>query len=220
VRFPRATHLVVLYKEQAIIDDVFNEIRQYLKENGLEVHDIGTKTLKVDMSPVGKEKLNFLGFEISPRGIGVKHTNLIKFKKRIAEKVAKARIDKYYPVYGLQSLVKKIRFKILGNMAFDRSMNVCKICEKEKPKRSWLRYFLTVTDVRVLRSLDIWIRRLIYRWYYNKTSNRLTKRVLLDSDLPSLEKLYYEYKRELNTDTDIYCHCKGSYEDVDDAELE
>jgi hypothetical protein len=104
----------------------------------------------------------------------------------------------------------------LGNYAFGDVQNFCDFCKKEIPQRNWLTYFSSITDVKILRALDIWIRKRIYNTFFQKTKTRLTKQKLLQFDIPSLEKQYYHIKKELNKKKE-YCFCQSSQEGYDDS---
>ncbi|WP_133058611.1 reverse transcriptase domain-containing protein [Halalkalibacter urbisdiaboli] len=200
-----ADDFVVLFQNKEDIKPVYIDIKMYLENEKLTLHDIGNKTKVIDMSEDKKEKLEFLGYKISPKAITVKKDNLIKFKRRISEIVNQTIIYKKSPEKGLKILVNRISYKILGNIGFEDSEN-CPICGFQIPKRNWLNYFLSITDVRKLRSLDIWIRKQIYKGYYHKTQQKLSKKELMKYELPSLEMMYYQYKKDLSSKT-VYCMC-------------
>jgi len=211
--FRYADDFLVLFKNDKIIGRVFEDIRTFLQAEGLIVHDIGEKTKVIDMSSHKKGKVEFLGFEISSKGIGVKQANIQKFKNRVIEIVESTKMYKNSPQKGLKIMVDRLRYKILGNYAFEQSLNICELCGKERQERNWLSYFLILTDVRILRSLDVWLRKVIYRSYFNKTGKRLRKSTLKQLDIPSLERLYYKYKRDIRKEKE-YCHCIMIDEDI------
>uniref|UniRef100_UPI001A9132B4 hypothetical protein n=1 Tax=Clostridioides difficile TaxID=1496 RepID=UPI001A9132B4 len=56
----------------------------------------------------------------------------------------------------LEYLIDRIRFKILDNLEFEKE-KICQNCGKVIKYRNWITYFGHVTNVSVLRGLDIWI---------------------------------------------------------------
>lgn len=202
--FRYADDFVVVSKCRDDISNIYEEIKKLLYEKGLILHDIGEKTKELDVSNVKKDKLEFLGFEVSPKCIRIKKDNINKFKYRIKEKIDNTKIYKQNPQKGFNILIRKLNFKILGNGAFD-DKNLCEICGKKINERNWLTYYKTITDVRQLISLDTWIRKQIYKKYYYCTSFRLHKDLLINSGLESLEKNYYKYKK--NKYLNNYCKC-------------
>lgn len=202
-----ADDFVILFKNKEDITPVYNDIREYLQMEKLTLHELGEKSKEIDMSVERKEKLEFLGYVMSPKGISIKKDNITKFKKRITEKVKKTKIYRNSPEKGLSILIEKLNYKIIGNLAFEEEQT-CTYCNKELPKRNWLSYFLSITDVRRLRSLDIWIRKEIYKGYYHKTNQRLNKNALIKYNLPSLERMYYQYKKDLKREKE-YCNCNN-----------
>ncbi|NMF04660.1 reverse transcriptase domain-containing protein [Clostridium beijerinckii] len=206
--FRYADDFVVITKHKENIHKIYKTIRCLLNEKGLYLHDIGEKTKELDLSNVEKNKLDFLGFEVSPKGIRIKKDNITKFKFRIKDKIDNTKIYKKNPDKGLALLIKKINFKILGNLAFEDEKNLCENCGKLIKERSWMNYYEIITDVRQLRSLDTWIRKQIYRKYYYCSKVRLNKETLIDCGLESLEKTYYRHKRKKVTDN--FCSCKKS----------
>jgi hypothetical protein len=199
-----ADDFVILFKNDDIIKSVYDDIKEYLKGIDLVIHEIGEKTQIIDLSV---KKLEFLGFCISPKQFGIRQANIKKFKDRIIGKINKSKIYRNCPEKGLKLVAEKIGFKLLGSSAFDE--NICDTCGKPHISRNWLRYFLPVHDVRTLRGLDSWIRKSIYQSYFSKIKKRLPKQQLLESGLPSLEKLYYEYKKECRKSNESkYCQCE------------
>jgi group II intron reverse transcriptase/maturase len=211
-----ADDFVILFKNKGDIRSVYQDIGKYLEREKLILHEIGDKTKVVDMSKEEKQKLEFLGYEISPKGVTVKKDNISKFKRKIAEKVNQTKIYKDAPEKGLEILINRVNFKIQGNLGFEQSEK-CPVCGHQLPKRNWLSYFLSITDVRTLRNLDIWIRKQIYSAYYFKTKQRLSKNELVNYNLPSLEKMYYKYKKDLKNDIK-YCECNNLF--VDELHIE
>lgn len=210
--FRYADDFVILSKKENIINDIFKDIQVYLHNEGLTIHEIGKKTNKINMSESCREKLEFLGFKISPKNLSIKKSNIKKFQSKIDEKINQTIIYKNNPHKGLEIMIKKIRFKILGNLEFTPSLSICEKCHKDLPRRNWLSYFIVITDVRILRYLDIWIRKKIYESYYKKTKKRLSKRILIQYEIPQLEQLYYQYKKESALKID-YCNCLRNLED-------
>lgn len=203
--FRYADDFVVVTKQKENIHVIYKIIKELLNNKGLDLHDIGEKTKELDVSSFKKDKLNFLGFEVSPKGIRIKNDNFTKFKFRIIDKIVNTKIYKRNPSIGLELLIKKINFKILGNCGFDDE-NLCHICGKPAKERNWMSYYKIITDVRQLRSLDTWIRRQVYNRYYYCTKKRLNKSILIKMDLESLEKTYYRHNKKHFLDK--YCSCK------------
>lgn len=102
-------------------------------------------------------------------------------------------------------MIDRIRFKILDNLEFEKE-KICQNCGKVIKYRNWITYFGHVTNVSVLRGLDIWIWKRIYNSYYTKTRKRLNKKTLSKFNRLSLDGLYYECKRNNKKNID-YCEC-------------
>ncbi|WP_045144709.1 reverse transcriptase domain-containing protein [Clostridium butyricum] len=204
--FRYADDFVIITQHNEYIDPIYSELYNLLNKKGLHLHSIGEKTKKLDVSNIGKEKLEFLGFEVSPKGIRVKRDNINKFKFRIKDKIDNTKIYKRSPEKGLSLLIKKINFKILGNAAFETEKNICEVYGKIIQERNWMSHYKTITDVRQLKNLDRWIRKQIYTKYYYCIKTRLKKESLNNSELKSLKKVYYVYKKKNFKEN--FCNCR------------
>ena len=215
--FRYADDFVLLFKEKGHINNVFNLLQAYLKSQKLTLHPIGNKTKILDLSPVKKDSLNFLGFEISPRYLKIKKQNLNKFRSRIIEALKNIEVggaDEYF-----NSVTRQINAKIIGlEELIEQENGLCPTCGLLIPKRSWIGYFMMIDDVRLLRNVDTMIRKAIYIDYHNKTKCHLRKKDLLGftlGRLKSVKKMYYAYKKQVRKyEKKGYCKCKRFYDTV------
>lgn len=76
----------------------------------------------------------------------------------------------------------------------------CKTCGEFEKSRNWMRFFLSITDYNQLKYIDNWVYKSINYYYFKDTGKRLQKNVLKKLDFPSLEKLYYEYRKQLKNE--------------------
>jgi RNA-directed DNA polymerase len=195
-----ADDFIILFKEEAEINNIFEAIDYRLKNMGLTIHPIGSKTKKIELR---KESIIFVGFEISKKFIRVKNENIKKFKTRLLNSLKGIRylgdLHKYF-----RSIINIVNFKLLGNEGFKKT---CELCEKEFPIRSWLKFFLYITDVRQLKNLDLWIRKIILKKVYKETNFQVTLKMLNEKGMNSFVKLYYRYKK-LNNSLTENCECR------------
>lgn len=204
-----ADDFVLMFKTESHIEEVFNKCKAQLLTMGLKLHELGSKSQILNLSYEGRKTLEFVGFAITPKYIRVREANILKFKKRISNIINKCEIRSYRQTEDLKFIIKHIRFKVLGNEEFHALK--CEICEKTKSKKSWLSYFLSITDVRQLKSLDTWIRKQVYTKYYLSTNKRLSNKLLRDLELPSIEETYYTYHKELGKIEHCHCDCIVEY---------
>lgn len=207
--FRYADDFVILTKNEVNIEEIYIKIKMLINNKGLYLHEIGEKTKKLDVSYNRKDKLEFLGFEVSPKGIRVKRDNINKLKFKIKDKIDNTKIYKKNTTKGLEILINRINFKIIGNLGFEVDKNICEVCGKLVSERNWMSYYNIITDVRQLRRLDRWIRKQIYNKYYYCTKRRLDKELLINSELKSLEKLYYNYRSKKFLDS--FCCCGNDH---------
>lgn len=245
--FRYADDFLVLSKDKEILKNIYEDIKLYMDKLELTIHELGplnSKTKIIDLSnstSTESEKIKFLGFEISQNRIGIKEENINKFKKNLIESldkyISKLEEKNFYPVLdkkaydpkrSLEKILRLIRYKIYGNLAFEINKSKGKvnkndilICEKCNGKinyRGWLTYFSIVTDVEQLKEIDIWIRRQIYKEYYRSTKKftngkpiRLKKVMLKKMNTPSLEQFYYRLKKS-NVEYKEVCTCDKAEE--------
>lgn len=205
-----ADDFVLLFRESKDIETVYNKLKSFLEDEKLTLHKIGEKTKIIDLTLKNQGILEFLGFTISPRYLRVKESNVKKFYHRIEEilKEISAKDTKKY----LRNVVLKIKPKIIGLEDMLTENGFCSECHQLLQKRSWIGYFISIDDVRLLRNMDTTIRKMIYHDYFEKTKQHLKKKELLEikDKLPSLEKMYYTYKKQeklVRTGKISYCKC-------------
>lgn len=196
-----ADDFIILFKNQSDIEYIFKSIESELFKIGLTIHPIGEKTKQIDLKV---ENINFVGFEISTRFIRAKKNNIIKFKNRIYNHLKEIKYEGDFISY-LKSIIKFINFKILGNEGFNQ---ICEFCCNKYPLRSWLKFFLNITDIRQLKSIDIWIKNLICKKVYNEVNKKIKPNKLKEYDLVSLEQEYYRNRKKRLKDKEEFCNCK------------
>lgn len=196
-----ADDFVFLFKTAEHVEDVYELCSAKCDSIGLTLHPLGGKSQILNLT--SRQSLEFVGFEINPKSIKVRNANVAKFKQRINKILEETPIHEDTLQRNLTSMIRKISFKVIGNEAFEEF--TCEICGMQKRKRSWLSYFMSSTDVRQLRAIDIWIRRRIHEEVYFKTRKMMPKNYLNTLGIPSLEKKYYQYHKELGHIE--FCQC-------------
>lgn len=203
-----ADDFIVLCKKEVNVQTIYKQIESYLASKlKLVIHplDANEKTKKLNMK---EDSLNFLGFEITPRFIRVRSQNISKFKQRIKTIIEETEIRPYAMEDTINYLLSRISAKILGQESF---ISKCPKCNRSLKRRSWLAFFMYVTDVRQLRYLDIWIRKILYEKIFLTTGNRADAAMIRKRySLFSLEKTYYRYHKECRKGLE-FCIC--SFED-------
>ncbi|MGE7923368.1 reverse transcriptase domain-containing protein [Viridibacillus arvi] len=199
IRYTRyADDFIILAKREEDIIKVKEECEKYLNSIELILHPDLNKTKISKVS--NKKGLNFVGFTISKGNIGVKESNIKKFKKRIEDILKKTDFSKNKAV---ELLNLRLSYKYFGN---DYKKFKCKNCGNFEKSRNWMRFFLIITDHNQLKMLDNWVHKSINFYYFKETGKRLPKNCLKKLEFPSLEKLYYEYRKQLKKETK-FCKC-------------
>lgn len=201
IRYVRyADDFVILLKDVSKVMEIKERVRAQLEAIKLTLHPDSKKTKILDLSVKGVA-VEFVGFSISETGIRVKKSNVERFKSRALELIRDAKIYTNHRKSLHFFIKRRLMFKLIGNAAKFRR---CEVCKKLEQRRSWLDFFLTITDVQQLRAIDRWMRQQLYKLIYEKAGTRLKKRDLEDLGLESLEKLYYKYRKKKNED---FCVC-------------
>jgi len=226
--FRYADDFVLMFKDKTQINEVYELIRYRLQQNDkLHLHEIGNKTKLLDLSPPKNERLDFLGFEISPNGLRIKNDNVRKFRSRIAQTLSEIEVDTQdgklsWDEAFFRVAVRRINNKIVGLEDLieqcKENKGLCTKCCKLIPKRSWIGYFMMVTDVEQLREIDKMIRAAICRAYKKETGKNLRKKIMLHytKDTPEPLKLvtkkYYEYRKQVERHGDKICRCERFFD--------
>ena len=205
-----ADDFVILLRDESHIEECFKKIDDKIKDMGLKLHPLNYPKREIESKATNAinlkdDYLEYVGFKITPKFIRIKNDNLNAFKNKIKELLKKYEIE---PSFTLNTLIKKINFKIIGNEAY-QDKNICQNCGLPFPKRSWMSYFVNITDVRQLKSLDHWIFREINSSHFKKEKTYIKKAFLKKNNLKSLEIEYYSLKKELKKITER-CSCSPS----------
>ncbi|EKN4737431.1 TPA: reverse transcriptase [Yersinia enterocolitica] len=156
--------------------EIANIIVKKLESIGLSPHPIGNAESK---SKVGllSEPFNFLGYEVSNKGVGIKKDSILRFESSLAKiftayrhalAKAKNKNDKQRAIAYCQW---KLNLRITG-------------CIFDGKRMGWVAYFSQVSSTVQFRTV-------------NHTIRKLTKRFGLEADIrpKSLIKTYYEWHR-------------------------
>lgn len=167
-----ADDFIILCKDKSIIMDLYKKINSYFNREKLHLHTIDSSSIDNSEPNNNKTKainlenqhyIEFLGFRISKRYLGIKRDNITKFKK-----VIKHIID-----VGIQEkadvgkVIYKINAKLLGNWIYGKGYFVpCEHCSKPQKPQSWIGFFINTSDMRQLKLLDVWIRKQIRHFWF------------------------------------------------------
>nr|WP_290367064.1 reverse transcriptase/maturase family protein [Sporosarcina newyorkensis] len=87
-----ADDFVVLMRNSDSIEVVKQLIKERLDGIELTLHSNPKKTKIIDLAMKGSY-VNFVGFSISPKGIRIKHSNIVRFKNKLSEMVNKTSLS-------------------------------------------------------------------------------------------------------------------------------
>lgn len=153
------------------------------------------------------DSVDFVGFKISPCSTAIKEANIIKFKERIQKIIESTDFNKK----GSLNLLKyRCSFKYYGNGIKHFKCRNCGYFEKT---RNWMKFFLVINDTKQLKELDRWVYKTINYNYFKSTSKRLPKNTLKKLEFPSMELLYYKYRKELKKES-AHCQCDAINIDI------
>lgn len=200
-----ADDFILMFPSQEQITEVFEQLVSFLKKEKLTLHPLESeKTVVRDLSPVKKETIDFLGFEVSPRFIRMKKKNEAKFMAHLTKRINDMKVVGQGPVQPMTFKAQKrsflirtanvLKFEILGQGVKRSKGGLCKRCAGVIEEKNIISYYLAINDPRQYRSMDRRLIKQIQNNYHGQTGEYLTK-----SDLewiPSLEKIYYQYKKE------------------------
>jgi len=194
-----ADDFIILTHDKFNLETIKNQTREKLSEIGLQLHPDQQKTKLVH---VAEQSIDFLGFNLSPTGVRISKHNIRKFKQRIRNILTELDADKVQES-DAKKVIGKIQYKLLGNET--NGMRICQTCKKVETRRSWLQFFLCLTDVQQLKGLDLWIRKTIHLFYFKQTGKRLKRHRLIEMNIQRLEQLYYVYRKEIGKRTVCTC---------------
>lgn len=207
IRYTRyADDFIILSKNREDIIKVHEECKSFLDNVKLLLHPDHEKT-KISHLISLDESIDFVGFKISSNHIAIKENNIHKFKERLGTIIKATDFNKKN---ALELLRYKCNFKYYGNGVKHFK---CKNCGNFDKTRNWMKFFLVVTDLSQLKELDRWVYKSISYSYFKSTGNRFPKNTLKRIDFPSMELLYYKYRKELKKATE-HCQCDPINKDI------
>ncbi len=211
-----ADDFVILVKNIELLPSIHDEVEQKLQHIGLELHG-EPKTKHVDIE---KQSLEFVGFEFTTEHIRVKADNIRKFQERILEKIEKEPTYKWKgnPKERFKSFIDKVIIrKVLGCSEKIEEKEICQECGGVigEQVRSWMGFFMAITDVQQLRQLDKWIRSEISKHFYKQYKIRLKRSDFKAAGLASLEQEYYRLHKRKKCKS---CSCDRSNSPVNSTD--
>lgn len=232
-----ADDFLILCKNANDVKPLYDKLFNYLKRESLTLHPIDMSAINNSIPDKDKKTkainfynkiyIDFLGFRISPNHTGIKYDNIIKFKnsiKFIIKECKKEHKDFYTTLH-------KINGRILGNAIYANDLFVkCKFCDNPQKPQSWIGFFNCITDLRQVKSLDVWIRRQLFNYYFEITNTRLPKNYFkvkhycepkywYFNNLESLFSIYKQIKEFKKLHPNIeFCKCE-KYEPLEDFTL-
>lgn len=151
-----ADDFVILLKHKEVIYIVHQEVAQKLQDIKLELHTNESKTKYVE---IAKDFLEFVGFQFTLEHIKIKPGNILRFNERIIEKINKE------PYYKTGEIFER-RFHFFIKYVINRKVTghgekICDVCGGVLGERvkSWMGFFMVITDIQQIRELDKWIRK-------------------------------------------------------------
>ena len=165
------------------------------------MHTDESKTKYFDIS---QDFLEFVGFQFTLEYIKIKPANILKFQERIVKKINKE------PSYKTGQDFKH-RFNFFIKYVINKKVTgcgeqICDICGDVLGERvkSWMEFFMVITDIQQIRKLDKWIRKEISQHFYKKYKLRLKKSDFKNAGLITLEQEYYRLRKRKS------CSCEKS----------
>lgn len=201
IRYTRyADDFIILAKNVEDITNINEECKRFLEDIRLCLHPDPQKTKICTI--INNRSLDFVGFKISQKYIAIKDSNIMKFKMRIEEIL---RTTDFKKKNSLKLLKLRMSYKYFGN---EYKSFKCVTCGNFEKSRNWMKFFLVITDTNQLHNLDKWIYKSINYYFYKNTGERLPKNTLKKLGFPSLELLYYNYRKQLSNKNE-YCQCNA-----------
>lgn len=217
-----ADDFLILCKDKSLVNTLYEKARKFLAQEDLLLHNLALPEMKpeerakcktkfVDL-PVDKN-IEFLGFKINEIMLSIRESNIKRFKNKINEI-----FDKYKSSTAVKELIWELNLKICGIGIRDDIDKVCTKCNKKIFYPSWGSFFSCVTDSRIFKQMDLWIKKK-FSLYLKKNLSHLKpesfyyrgKVDALNYDIAnhkiySLFSLYIYYKKILKRQNE-YCHC-------------
>jgi RNA-directed DNA polymerase len=198
-----ADDFVILTRSRSAVIVAYERTREKLETPveqgglGLTMHhlDFDNPNAKTRYINTSAQPIKFVGFAISPENLSIHPDNINKHMLKWQAAVAsETELRSKYPEprERLQVLIKqKLRFKIIGYQYPAKCPRCSKLREK---RRSWIAFFSSVTDWQQIRSVDEWMRRIIYKQFRAELPN-LTRADLTKLGLPSLMREYHRLRK-------------------------
>ncbi|MBH8563749.1 hypothetical protein I8748_16385 [Nostoc sp. CENA67] len=119
----------------------------------------------------------------------------MRFQQKIIEKINEESAYK-------TGRIPKRRFRffikyVINRKVTGRGEQICNVCGGVLGERvkSWMGFFMVITDIQQIRELDKWIRKEVSQHFYRKYKLRLKKSDFKKAGLITLEQEYYRLRK-------------------------
>ncbi|QIR40295.1 hypothetical protein HCG51_28665 [Tolypothrix sp. PCC 7910] len=205
-----ADDFVILLKQEELIALVNKEVAQKLQEIKLELHIDKNKTKSVD---IAKDSLEFVGFQFNLEHIKIKPRNILRFQERITEKINKEL--SYKTGKNVKHRFSFFIKYVINRKVTGRGEKICDVCGGVLGERvkSWMGFFMVITDIQQIRELDKWIRKEVSKHFYKQYQLRLNKSDFKKAGLITLEQEYYRLHKRKSCSCEKCNSSSGSIND-------
>lgn len=146
IQYSRFVDDILILGQMSALSGIHQEIIVMMEKLGLEAHDIGSGKSQLNglAAPV-----NYLGYSLSPTRVSVREGSVRKLKESLIGIVVShtKRKAKGYT----KKLLWRLNLRITG-------------CIVNGQRFGWLCFFSEINDVPLLKSLDVFVDRLLMRW--------------------------------------------------------
>lgn len=219
-----ADDFLILCKDKNLVNTLYQKARDFLAQENLLLHKLALPEMKPEERAKCKTKfvdlsvdknIEFLGFKISEINLSIRESNVKRFKNRINEI-----FDTYKTSIAVKPLIWELNLKICGLGIRDDIDNICSKCNKKILYPSWVSFFSVITDPRIFKQIDLWIKKKfsLYlkknlphlkpeKFYYKGKVESLDYNIA-NQKIYSLFSLYIYYKKLFNKHPqNEFCHC-------------
>lgn len=151
---------ILIFTRRRIHMKLFKEVDAALREKGLKCHPLQALGSKSTWGPLSSA-LDYLGYTISAKTIGVRSETVARLKARLAQTflVYKRSLS------DIPAGLTREEWEIDCRNRLEWYLNISITgCVLDSRKRGWIHYFALINDFTLLRNLDYFIKRKTEHW--------------------------------------------------------
>ncbi|MBI5409611.1 MAG: RNA-dependent DNA polymerase [Nitrospirae bacterium] len=185
---------IIVFCKEDQVERIKSEIKNDCDKLGLSLHEEGKDDSKSKVGNISEE-FSYLGYKFGPSNISVRKPTVDKLRESI---------------FRILTIYKHSREKNISRLYWTLNLRITG-CIFDETKYGWIFYFSQITDMSLLKQLDLFLEKQLQRFgissYHDKikrfvrTYYEITKNLTRSNYIPKFDRYTISQKRQVLKDT-------------------